>query len=193
MSNQYINKVIYGGQTLIDLTSDTIDAAHLLYPYTAHLKNGSTVEGSCTYDSDTTDANAAQGQILNGKIAYVNKVKITGNMPNNGAVTGTISAVASTYTVPQGYHDGSGQVTISATEQAKIIASNIKSGVTILGVSGSYAGQSVSATTASATPTTASQTILPPSGYDYLSQVTINAIPYAETDNSAGGVTVTIG
>ena len=113
-------------------------------------------------------------------------------MPNNGAVTGTISTKAQQYTVPIGYHDGSGKVGISSTEQAKIIASNIKSGIKILGVTGTYSGEGVSAQSKTATPSTASQTILPDTGYDYLSQVTINAIPYTETAN-AYGTTVTIG
>lgn len=50
-------------------------------------------------------------------------------MKNNGAVKGTISTVAGEYTVPQGYHDGSGKVSIDATEQAKLIATNIREGV----------------------------------------------------------------
>lgn len=192
-TNQFKNKVIYGGQVLIDLTSDTVDAAHLLSGYTAHLKNGSTVSGTCTFDADTTDADATASEILLNKTAYVNKIKLTGAMPNNGAVTGNITSVASAYTIPQGYHDGSGTVSIDSTEQAKLIASNIKSGITILGVQGTYSGESLSVQSKTATPSTASQTILPDIGYDYLSQVTINAIPYTETDNSAGGVTVTIG
>ena len=45
------------------------------------------------------------------------------------------------------------------------------------------------------TPTTSQQQILPDTDddYNYLSQVTVNAIPYVETDNAAGGKTVTIG
>ena len=114
-------------------------------------------------------------------------------MPNNGAVTGVISSKTEQYTIPQGYHDGSGKVSIDATEQAKLIAGNIKSGVEILGVTGSYSGDAVNVQSKTATPTKTAQTILPDAGYDYLSQVTVNAIPYVEADNSAGGVTVTIG
>ena len=77
------------------------------------------------------------GNILNGKTAYIGSGKVTGTMTNNGAVAGTISTKAGTYTVPAGYHNGSGKVQISSTEQAKLISSNIKSGVTILGVTGS--------------------------------------------------------
>lgn len=187
------NKVIYGGEVLIDLTADTVDAAHLLTGHTAHDKSGAIINGACTFDSDTTDATASQSEILNGETAYVGGTKITGTMQNNGAVSADIETKAQEYTVPIGYHDGSGKVKISSTEQAKIIAGNIKSGVTILGVEGSYTGEAISAQSKEATPMTTSQTILPDSNYDYLAQVTVNAIPYTETQNSAGGLTVTIG
>lgn len=193
MANQYRNKVIYGGDVLIDLTADTITAADLASGKTAHDKSGAPITGTNTYDADTSDADAVAAEILNTKTAYVNGVKITGTMPNNGAVSGTISTKAGQYTVPQGYHDGSGKVSISSTEQAKIIATNIKSGISILGVTGSYAGEAVTAQAKTATPSTSQQVITPDASYDYLSQVTVNAIPYTETDNSAGGVTVTIG
>ena len=191
-NNQYANKIIYGGQTLIDLTGDTVDAAHLLSGYTAHDKSGAPITGTNTYDSDTSDDTAAVGEILSGKTAHARGAQLTGTMPNNGAVTGVISTKAQVYTVPQGYHDGSGTVQISSTEQAKIIANNIKAGISILGVTGSYSGEAVSVQAKTATPSTSQQTILPDSGYDYLSQVTISAISYVETDNSAGGKTVTI-
>lgn len=61
---------------------------------------------------------------------------ITGEMTNNGAVAGTINTIAGSYSIPMGYHNGNGDVTIDSTEQTKIIASNIKAGVTILGVLG---------------------------------------------------------
>jgi len=44
-NNPYINKVEYGGNTLIDLTSDTVDAAHLAYGYTAHAASGAPITG----------------------------------------------------------------------------------------------------------------------------------------------------
>ena len=191
-NNQYINKVIYGGQTLIDLTADDVAASDVLSGKKFHLPSGEPGTGTCPYDADTSDATAVAAEILATKTAYKNGSKLTGTMPNNGAVAGTISAKAEQYTVPQGYHDGSGKVSISATEQAKIIAGNIKAGIEILGVTGTYAGDTISAQAKTATPTTAQQTILPDTGYDYLSQVTVAAIPYAETDNTAGGKTVTI-
>ena len=187
-----INKVIYGGNTLIDLTGDTVEDSKLLYGYTAHDKSGATITGSCTYDVDSTDATATTSEILATRTAYARGAKITGQMVNNGAVTGTISTKAGQYTVPIGYHDGSGKVSIDSTEQDKIVEGNIKSGVTILGVTGTYSGATINAQSKTVTPSTTQQLVQPDSGYDYLSSVTVNAISYVETNNSAGGKTATI-
>lgn len=195
-NNQYVNQVgLADGTVLIDLTTDTAVASDVASGKYFHLKTGERVAGSNTYDSNTTDANAAASEILSGKTAYVNKNKITGEMPNNGTVTGTISTKAGTYTIPAGYHSGLGSVGISSTEQAKIIASNILNGVTILGVTGNVSpSSSVTSGAVTATPYLTSQTILPSSiSKDYISQVDIAAITITESDNSAGGKTVTIG
>lgn len=193
-NNEYVNKVVTGdGRTLIDLTADDVTAGDVLSGKKFHLPSGAPGTGSCTFDADTSDATAVAAEILNGKTAYKAGAKVTGTMPNRGGVTGTISTKAGQYTVPQGYHDGSGKVGIASAEQAKIIAGNIKSGVQILGVTGSYSGEAITAQTKNVTPTFAAQQILPDTGYDYLSQVNVAAITYTETDNSAGGKTVTIG
>ena len=97
------------------------------------------------------------------------------------------------YTIPMGFHDGSGTVALDATEKEKLVAGNIKSGVEILGVTGTYSGEAITAQSKTVTPATVAQTIQPDSGYDYLSGVTVNAIPYVESDNAAGGKTATIG
>ena len=193
-TNANVNKVIYGGKTLIDLTADTVTADKVLEGITYHDKSGASGTGTCTYDSDTSDATVAVAEILTGKTAYVRGAKITGTMPNKGSVTGNISAKAQKFTIAQGYHDGSGYVQIASTEQEKLISTNIRQGVTILGVEGSMSGsEGVVAQAKTVTPTTAVQTVMPDDGYTHLSQVTINPIPYAESDNSAGGKTVTIG
>ena len=195
MANQYNSKVVLSsGEVLIDLTGDTVTAGCLLTGYTAHGKDGAPIIGACAYDSNTTNDTAAVGEILSGKTAHARGTLLTGTMPNNGAVSGSILTKAGTYTVPQGYHDGSGTVGIDATEQAKIIATNIRQGVTILGVEGTMSGQEdVNAQSKTVTPSATAQTVTPDTGYNYLTQVTVNAIPYSESDNSAGGVTVTIG
>ena len=188
-----INKVIYGDEILLDLTADTVSADKLLKNFTAHDKSGASITGSCTFDSDTSTATAAVAEVLNTKTFYARGAKLTGSMPNNASVTGTISTKTGQYSVPQGYHDGGGKVSISATEQAKIVAGNIKSGVTILGVQGSYSGAAISSQSKTVTPTKDGFTVQPSTGYDYLSSVVVNAIPYTESANSAGGTTVTIG
>lgn len=194
MPNSYINKVVYGGNTLIDLTADTVSADKLASGITAHDKSGAVITGTNTYDSDTSDDTAAVAEILSGKTAHARGALLTGTMPNNGSVTGTITTKAGEYTIPQGYHDGSGKVGISSTEQAKIIADNIREGVEILGVTGTMSGsEDVHAQTKTVTPSTTQQVITPDTPtYNYLAQVTVAAIPYTETDNAAGGKTVTI-
>lgn len=188
-----INKVIYGGNTLIDLTSDTVTASDILTGVTAHDKSGAIITGTCNYDANTSNDTATASEILSGSTAHARGTALTGTMSNNGSVTGTITTKAGQYTIPSGYHDGGGKVGISTTEQNKIIASNIKSGISILGVTGTYSGEAVSVQSKTATPSTSQQVILPDQNYDYLSQVTINAIPYTETLNSAGGYTAEIG
>lgn len=189
-----ISKIIFDGKTLIDLTADTVTADKLLNGITAHGKDGNLITGTCEFDANTQDATAAVAEILKGKTAYNKGAKITGTMPNNGAVSGKITTVTGEYTVPQGYHDGSGSVAIDATEQAKITPANIRSGITILGVEGTMSGvESVKAQTKTVAPTSTEQIIVPDSAYNYLSQVTVKAIAYTETENSAGGKTVTIG
>lgn len=189
-----VSKVIYGGTTLIDLTTDTVTADKLLTGITAHGKDGELIEGTCSFDANTQDATASASEILTGKTAYNKGSKVTGTMKNNGSVSGKITTKVGKYTVPQGYHDGSGTVDIDSTEQAKLIPSNIREGVTILGVQGEMTGtEDARPQSKTVTPSTSQQTILPDEGYNYLSQVVVNAIPYSESDNSAGGKTVTIG
>lgn len=92
---------------------------------------------------DTAGADATAANILSGKKAFGPSGEIEGSMANNGSTSGTISTKAGTVTIPAGYTTG-GTVGISSTEQAKIIASNIKSGVTLLGVAGSLSLPSIS-------------------------------------------------
>lgn len=192
-SNPYINKVVYGADTLIDLTGDDVAASDVLTGKLFHLPTGEPKAGTCTYDADTSDATATAAEILDMKTAYKNGSKLTGTMPNRGAVTLEIDDVSDELTIVNGYHDGSGKAKLAAAEVAKLLPGNIKDGVRILNVLGTYTGEGVTAQTKSATPYTTAQVILPDSGYDYLAEVDIAAIAYVETDNAAGGKTATIG
>ena len=190
----YNSTVIFNGDVLIDLTADTVTADKLLTGVTAHGKDGAPVTGTCDFDAATGDATATAAEILSGKTAYVKGKKVSGTMPNRGAIAGKISTKAGAYTVPQGYHDGSGKVTIDSTEQAKLIPTNIREGVTVLGVEGTMSGsEDMKPQSKSVTPKASAQTVLPDEDYNCLSQVEVAAIPYAVSDNTSGGKTVTIG
>lgn len=68
-------------------------------------------------------------------------VGLAGSMPNRGSVTNTITTQGGQYTIPSGYHSGAGKVTASFSN---LSAGNIKNGVSIGGVNGSYRGPTLS-------------------------------------------------
>ena len=189
----YINKLVVGNEVKFDLTGDTVAPNTLLTGATAHDKSGAQITGTCSYDSDTSDATVAVAEILKDKTAYARGAKIVGTMPNNGAKNYTISDL-NDQTISLGFYDGSGKISIDSAEKAKIIPANIKNGVSILGVQGTMTGQEdLNIQSKTITPTFTAQTILPDEGYDYLSQVVVSAIPMTESENTAGGLTLTIG
>lgn len=196
MAEKYNSKVVLAsGEVLMDLTGDDITAADLAKGKKAHDKTGAPIVGTSTKDADTSDATAGAAEILIGKTAYVTGSKVTGTMPNNGAKTLKVSKKSVSVPIPQGYHDGSGAAQIDPIEAAKIIPSNIRQGISILGVEGTMSGtEGAKAQAKTATPSFAQQVIAPDSPtYNYLSQVTVEAIPVKYADNPQGGQTVTIG
>ena len=119
--------------------------------------------------SGQTSATATAARILSGRTAWVNGSKLTGTMTNRGAISQKLAANGS-YTVPAGWHNGSGKVTQSLTTQgaknvtpkttnqtacaasrwttgnivivgsSTLIAGNIKKGVKIFNVTGTFTG-----------------------------------------------------
>ena len=194
MANQYVNKVIIGSEVKLDLTQDDITPDKLAAGIKAHDKSGAPIVGSSTFDADTSDANAVAAELLKDKTAYVNGVKVTGTMPNNGAKTLNITNKSTPVTIPTGFHDGSGKAQIAADEQAKLIPENIRDGITVLGVTGTMSGsEGMKPQAKNVTPTFAQQEVLPDEGYNCLSSVTVAAIPVTYTDNEQGGQTLKVG
>lgn len=194
MANQYVNKVIIGSEVKLDLTQDDITPDKLAEGIKAHDKSGAPIVGTSTFDADTSDANAVAAELLKDKTAYVNGVKVTGTMPNNGAKTLNITNKSTPVTIPMGFHDGSGKAQIAADEQAKLIPKNIREGITVLGVIGTMSGsEGMQPQAKNVTPTFAQQEVLPDEGYNCLSSVTVAAIPVTYTDNEQGGQTLKVG
>lgn len=188
-----VNKIIYGGEVLIDLTQDTATPDKVLSGFTYHGSDGVKREGTCTFDSDTSDATAQVAEVLSTRTFYSNGVKKTGTMTNNGAVAGTINTKDGSYVIPHGFHDGSGTVKLDQNAINGLSAQNIRSGVEVLGVVGTMSGsEDVKAQSKTVTPTKSGFNVNPDTGYNYLASVRVDAIPYVESAN-AYGITVTIG
>ena len=189
----YSKLVIEGRGTVFDLTGDTVTAEKLLKNATAHGADGELITGECTFDVDTSELTALAAEVLVGKTFAARGAVITGEMPNNASYEAVIDDVNVPAQIPSGYHDGGGSVGIAATEIAKLIPGNIKSGVELLGITGTYGGEDIKVQSKTFRPTIAGGMVIPDENFDYLSQVTVEPIPITETPNAAGGITVTIG
>lgn len=188
-----VNKFVFKGVTKFDISGDTVTADKLDKGVTAHDRNGDAITGTSTKDMDTSAATALDSEILAGKTAGVKGSMRTGTMPNKGGVTLNLSTTARV-SIPVGYHDGSGSVGLSETDLAKFIPSNIRDGVTILGKTGTLKEDEPEIPQdKTVTPTDEEQVVTPDEDYTCLRQVTVKAIPYAETATPGGGTTITIG
>lgn len=118
-SGQYLN----GTQTIkgdSNLTAANIKSGVKIFNVTGAYAGSGGSSGTDTSDADATAAN-----ILSGKTAYVNGSKLTGTMTNNGAVSKTMTANGS-YTIPAGYHNGSGKVTVNVSSSSGSSNNNIE-------------------------------------------------------------------
>lgn len=131
------------------LKSTFTTIASLIGLTAAKIVKGNTILGITgnSNNMDTSSGDATAAQILSGKKACVDGSLLTGTMTNNGAVAGTISTSGGTYTVPAGYHNGSGKVTgptlasLIGTNVTLSSAANLLTGNTAYGKNGTkYTG-----------------------------------------------------
>ena len=186
------NKVVFGGEVLIDLTEDNVTQEDVTQGVKFHLPSGEPVEGTSTKDSDTKDATAVEYDILDGKTAYARENKLVGTMPNRGSVKLGISEKDQQIEIEDGFHDGTGRVYIDPAERAKIDPDNIRHDVKILGVEGTYHGEDTPTQTKTAIPYITSQEVTNDPGFN-MTKVIIEPIYYDEVDNAFGGKTAKIG
>lgn len=135
---------------------------------------------------DTVTAN----KLLAGTTAHCNDQPITGTMPNNGAWTGSITNISNpSVTIPEGYHNGLGNISVITTN---ITAGNIKKGVPILGVTGTYEGSGggpdLSGDTVSASVLASGYTAHDKDG----EAITGSYVPVTETPTGDGAYTIEI-
>lgn len=193
MANEFNSKVVLAtGEVVMDLTQDDVKPEHVQKDIYFHDKTGKRQQGTNTKTVDASNATAEAAEVLVGRTFGKGNEMQTGTMPDNSGKDVEISTVSGT-PIPKGYSDGSGVAKLSAAEIAKLTAGNIKEGVTILGVTGSFGADDISSQSKTVTPTFSKQTINPDAGYSFLSSVEVEAIKVVRTDNEAGGVTVTIG
>lgn len=193
MANQFNNKIVLGdGTVLIDLTMDDVKPEHVQKGIKFHDKSGATQTGANTKTVDASGVTAEPAEVLAGETFGRGNEVTTGTMPNNSGKDVLVTSKSGT-SIPRGYYDGAGTAKISDEDAAKIVPANIKEGVTILGVTGEFGADDISAQSKEVTPTFADQQVSPDVGYTFLSGVLVKAIPVLYTDNSAGGQTVTIG
>ena len=193
MANQYNSKIVLStGEVLIDLTLDDIKPEHVDKGIQFHDKTGAAKAGTSTKTVDASEVTAEAAEVLAGRTFAKGAQVQVGTMPDNSGNNVEIQTTTPV-SIPRGYTDGSAKVQIASGELAKLIPSNIKEGVSILGVEGDYGTDDISSQHKSATPTFEQQEITPDAGYTFLTSVTIAPITVSRADNDAGGVTVTIG
>lgn len=193
MANQYTNKVVLAnGDVLIDLTQDDVKEEYVDKGIFFTDRTGERKQGTSTKTVDASKATATADEVLEGETFGKGTELQTGTMPNRSGVNIELSSKDGAI-ISKGYYDGSGKAVLSSSEAEKLIPQNIKEGITILGVLGTFGADDISAQEKEVTPSFVEQIIQPTDGYNFLSQVTVKPIPVTRTDNEFGGVTVTIG
>lgn len=195
MANQYNNKVVLSdGTVLIDLTGDDIKPEHVEKSIKFHDKTGEAKTGTNTKTVDASEVTTEAAEVLEGRKFGKGSSIETGTMPDNSGKDVIIRSKAGAL-IPRGFTDGSSFARLSEEDLQNFVPENIKEGISFFGgeLVGSYGTDDISSQSKEVKPTFADQNVTPDAGYTFLTSVKVKAIPVIRTDNSAGGVTVTIG
>lgn len=145
------------------------------------------VGGGTAYFYELSDATGTAADLLTGKTAYLSTGIANGSMANNGDTSGTISTKDGTVTIPEGYTSG-GTVGLSSSAKNAIVSTNIKSGRSILGVSGNAM---ILDTTISSSAATAANILSGYKAYVNGALVTGSAtVPTITQDSSTHGLSI---
>lgn len=135
---------------------------------------------------DVSSVTAAAEHVLSGKIIVLADGTVeAGSMPNIGAVSGTVSATSISYTIPKGYHDGTGTVKLTvetktvtptkSTQEITPAAGKVLSKVTVDPIPDEY--QDVSEVTATADDVLSGKSIVTADGTVSPGKIPINEQP----------------
>ena len=102
-------------------TDDVVEKGYTYYNTDLH----NVRTGTLDWSSASTSGTAVAANILSGKTAYINnlRTKVSGTMKNNGAVSKVLNSGES-YTIPEGYHTGSGKITENSPKDQTSISTS---------------------------------------------------------------------
>lgn len=176
-TNQTITagKYIAGTQTILgdsDLVAGNIKSGVTIFGVTGTYSGGG---GTTINNQNKTVTPTTSQQSITADSGYTGLGTVTVNAIQTETKSVTPGASAQTITPSNGKY----LTSVSVAGDSDLISGNIKSGINIFGVTGTYSGAGITLQSKTVTPTKSQQTVSPDTGYDALSQVTVDAIPAA--------------
>ena len=139
-----VNKIIFNGENVLDLTQDTATAQDVRQGKKFHLKNGASSTGTLIPGVDVSDTTATANDVVQGKYFYLqNGQRVEGNIAKFVGSSTNFVTYWDSVTFNPGYYQQAITVKIDETQQNRFKPENIKDGVVLMGVAGNYVGQGI--------------------------------------------------